>query len=323
MARDRAVNTGSRPSRSGGLRNTIPSGNTWGACSCVHVRLTVPAGGSARLCVGVCVSFDVIGGDFGKGSGFFGFRSFTLPTGQWGSKEEVPTYLLQSVELISQETIQKHPNRLAWGLGGAALMGPLGLLTGLLPRGSTHNKVAFVAEFTDGRSFLATTDHKTYLKIKAASVGSRSGNVGAALHELQRVDYPKGLSYTDYMDADAIEHKAIGKPSIETYTLSNKSDPVEQFLEDDGWQVRREEILESDSLSVFVAKKHGKTLLVVSTPSILDIKMFKHISDETCRVFAHNRIFIAKSVVSNVFDVAKSLGITVGPSQDLYNLIPE
>ena len=46
MTRNRAVKHRLSTIRSGGLRNTTPSGNPQGACSCVHARQTVPTGGA-------------------------------------------------------------------------------------------------------------------------------------------------------------------------------------------------------------------------------------------------------------------------------------
>jgi len=54
-----------------------------------------------------------------------------------------------------------------WGIAGGALLGPVGLLAGLLLGGRGKN-ITFVCRFNDGRKILATTDEQTFAKIKTA-----------------------------------------------------------------------------------------------------------------------------------------------------------
>lgn len=49
---------------------------------------------------------------------------------------------------------------------GAALLGPVGLLAGLL-LGGKGTDVTFIAQFKDGRKMLATTDAKAFTKLQA------------------------------------------------------------------------------------------------------------------------------------------------------------
>lgn len=53
-----------------------------------------------------------------------------------------------------------------WGVAGAALLGPIGLLAGLL-LGGKGKDVTFILKLKDGRKMLATTDSKTFTKIAA------------------------------------------------------------------------------------------------------------------------------------------------------------
>lgn len=52
------------------------------------------------------------------------------------------------------------------GVAGAALLGPIGLLAGLL-LGGKGKDVTFILKLKDGRKMLATTDSKTFTKIAA------------------------------------------------------------------------------------------------------------------------------------------------------------
>ena len=83
----------------------------------------------------------------------------------WG--EKIPASALRTVEVASEETVTKLGGAAGWGLVGGALLGPAGLLAGLL-HGGRKNEVTFVAEFQDGRRLLATTSAKAFREIRAA-----------------------------------------------------------------------------------------------------------------------------------------------------------
>ena len=66
--------------------------------------------------------------------------------------------------------IKKHAGKIGWGLAGAIALGPVGLLAGLLLGGKQKKEVTFVAIIKDARKLLATTDNKTFIKLKAAAL---------------------------------------------------------------------------------------------------------------------------------------------------------
>ena len=107
-------------------------------------------------------------GDFTKGDGAFNFGSFVL-------KNEYHTWIgetnpvtdLASVDIASEERVKKVGGTIGWGAAGMLLLGPVGLLAGLL-LGGKQNEVTFVAQFKDGRKLLATTDSGTYKQFMAA-----------------------------------------------------------------------------------------------------------------------------------------------------------
>ncbi|MFT9495869.1 hypothetical protein [Anaerosolibacter sp.] len=106
-------------------------------------------------------------GDFTKGPGEYSFGSFTLRTekhkiiGETISEKE-----LDVVEVASEENVKKLGGTIGWGAVGGVLLGPVGLLAGLLA-GGKKTEVTFIAKFKDGRKMLATTDSKTFTKIRA------------------------------------------------------------------------------------------------------------------------------------------------------------
>lgn len=75
---------------------------------------------------------------------------------------------LESVEIASEASVKRIAGTVGWGAAGAVILGPVGLLAGLL-LGGKGKEVTFVARFRDGTKFLATTDAKTYTKLQAAA----------------------------------------------------------------------------------------------------------------------------------------------------------
>lgn len=106
-------------------------------------------------------------GDFGKGEGQFNFDQFSLPIpGKSLALERIRGHLLETADIASEENVKRIGGTVGWGVVGATLLGPVGLLAGLL-LGGKGKEVTFVARFKDGRKLLGTTDPKTFTKIKA------------------------------------------------------------------------------------------------------------------------------------------------------------
>lgn len=92
--------------------------------------------------------------------------TFFFPAGGW-KVEKIPVTQLASVEVATEDAVKRLGGAAGWGLVGAALLGPVGLLAGLLAGGNAKT-VTFVAEFKDGRKMLATVDHKGFRQLRAA-----------------------------------------------------------------------------------------------------------------------------------------------------------
>jgi len=96
-------------------------------------------------------------------------RNISMPVqGALWRKENIPLSELTDVEIATEETVKKIGGTVGWGAAGAVILGPVGLLAGLL-LGGKKKKVTFVAKFKDGRKFLGTTDAKTYTQLSAAA----------------------------------------------------------------------------------------------------------------------------------------------------------
>lgn len=108
-------------------------------------------------------------GDFTEGKGHQAqFGSFTLLTKEHSWVGETISFKeLEEVSLANEDSVKRIGGTIGWGVAGAVVLGPVGLLAGLL-LGGRGKSVTFVARFKDGRKMLATTDSKTYTKIQAA-----------------------------------------------------------------------------------------------------------------------------------------------------------
>lgn len=76
---------------------------------------------------------------------------------------------LEYLALASEENVKKLGGTIGWGAAGAAVLGPMGLLAGLL-LGGKMKEVTFVAKFKDGRKLVGTTDPKTWVDIQSGAL---------------------------------------------------------------------------------------------------------------------------------------------------------
>lgn len=93
----------------------------------------------------------------GKRSAFFG-----VP--KW---EKIPPDQFEALEVATEESVKRLGGTIGWGAAGAVILGPVGLLAGLLA-GGRGKKITFVLRLKDGRKMLASTDSKTFTKMQAA-----------------------------------------------------------------------------------------------------------------------------------------------------------
>ncbi len=110
----------------------------------------------------------VLAGDFLKGNGEYSWGSLVLKTKEhsWVG-ETIPLTQLETVEIATEESVKKIGGTVGWGAAGAVILGPVGLLAGLL-LGGKKKEITFVAKFKDDRKLLAQTDSKTFTKLQAA-----------------------------------------------------------------------------------------------------------------------------------------------------------
>ncbi len=117
-------------------------------------------------------------GDFGKGKGTVVFPLIgvgknigivqPLAPGEFsltGAGKQISVEL-DAVEVASEESVKRLGGTIGWGVVGATLLGPVGLLAGLLA-GGNRKEVTFVATFKGGKRMLATADNGTFKKLSA------------------------------------------------------------------------------------------------------------------------------------------------------------
>lgn len=116
-------------------------------------------------------SIKIEAGDFPNGSATVSFGSIGLPwqpgDGFAGGKT-LPLKDLEAIDIATEESVKKIGGTIGWGAVGGALLGPAGLLAGLL-LGGKKTEVTFVARFKGDKKMLATTDSKTYKTLMAAA----------------------------------------------------------------------------------------------------------------------------------------------------------
>lgn len=113
--------------------------------------------------------FIVHAGDFRKGNEHQLLRGNLLMKKPKGFlREKVSLDNVEAVELASEESVKRLGGTIGWGVAGAVLLGPVGLLAGLLAGGKGKD-VTFVCKLKDGRKFLATAPSKLFTELQAST----------------------------------------------------------------------------------------------------------------------------------------------------------
>jgi len=109
-------------------------------------------------------------GDFPTGKASFSFNAITFPwrpgDGFSSGKTVALAGQIESIETATEEAVKRVGGTIGWGVVGATLLGPAGMLAGLL-LGGRGKDVTFIAVFKDGKRMLATADSKTFTKLQA------------------------------------------------------------------------------------------------------------------------------------------------------------
>jgi hypothetical protein len=80
-------------------------------------------------------------------------------------RESIRPAQVESVQLASEEAVLSLGGAAAFGTAGAILLGPVGLLAGLV-LGGRGNHTTFICKLTDGRKFMATARTRVFKELE-------------------------------------------------------------------------------------------------------------------------------------------------------------
>lgn len=86
-------------------------------------------------------------------------------------REDIPLSQLDTIELASEQAVISIGGAAGWGIAGSVLLGPAGLLAGLVLGGRSKEKT-FIGVFKDGRKFLASADEKVFNEIRTSQLAA-------------------------------------------------------------------------------------------------------------------------------------------------------
>jgi len=111
----------------------------------------------------------ILAGDFPTGGASMMLSQITLPwaPGDGFLPKTIPLTDLEEIAIATEESVKRIGGTLGWGAAGAVVLGPVGLLAGLL-LGGKKTEVTFVAKFKGDKKMFASTDSKTYNAMAAA-----------------------------------------------------------------------------------------------------------------------------------------------------------
>lgn len=231
-------------------------------------------------------TIEILAGNFGKGTGSISFGQLKIPKQLGGREIVIKAGELEQVEKASEQSIKKFVGTAGWGVVGGALLGPAGLLAGLL-LGGKSKKISFVAHLKDGRSFLGTVDNKAYAQILAL------------------VDYKRAISPKS--------NASKGEDSLTTQI--DPSDPVtniESALANAAWKFRREPKSVGQRYTILLAKNDTIQAVIVCSQDSLTEYSYNMMKNAILKFEGDPvLVFVGNSVGSDVEKIAKKEKTTV------------
>lgn len=109
---------------------------------------------------------NVLAGDFKKGpDSQFVHGTFHMKKEGSFFREKIALSQLDKVEAATEEAVVSIGGAAGWGLAGSVLLGPAGLLAGLI-LGGRGKETTFICVFKDGRKFLGTASSKVFAELQ-------------------------------------------------------------------------------------------------------------------------------------------------------------
>ena len=111
-------------------------------------------------------------GDFKKGNeSQYVHGKFIMKNKGKFLREKIELSEIARLEAASEESVISIGGAAGWGFAGSVLLGPTGLLAGLI-LGGKGKDTTFVCEFKDGRKFLGTASSKVFNELKKQTMAS-------------------------------------------------------------------------------------------------------------------------------------------------------
>lgn len=216
---------------------------------------------------------------------------------------------LVSLEIASEAAVKRAGGTIGWGLAGAAVLGPVGLLAGLIA-GGKGSDVTFIASFDDGSSILCKADRKSFEKIHAKAFDAirRHRAVPTVLLRDEVPDYePKKLLPSSEM------------PS----TLVEPFDQVVWIMEKAGWRISPQEKKPGTRLRVLLAlNESGAKYAMACTSDILTPYAFGLLADAVRKFGPEAALMIVgRSITADTKVLSSQEGIAVAEPKDVLNVI--
>ena len=115
---------------------------------------------------------DVHAGDFKKGNeSQYVHGKFIMKNEGKFLREKIKPSEIARLEEASEESVVSIGGAAGWVIAGSVLLGPAGLLAGLV-LGGKGKDTTFICEFKDGRKFLGTASSKVFNELKKQTMAS-------------------------------------------------------------------------------------------------------------------------------------------------------
>lgn len=109
---------------------------------------------------------NMLAGDFKSGPGSqYAHGKFHMKRKGKFFREKIPSSEIEKIELATEETVISIGGAAGWGVAGSILLGPAGLLAGLL-LGGRGKDTTFICVFKDGRKFLGTASSSVFSELQ-------------------------------------------------------------------------------------------------------------------------------------------------------------
>lgn len=252
------------------------------------------------------MSFRVHDGSFGSGTGNFSGGLFHLPKRSGWGYETVKAANLASAEIASEQNIKKLGGTLGWGAAGGLVLGPAGLLAGLLLDGK-KTEVSFIITFQDGRAFIATADHRTWVAIKGSSLVPIAANQAATA---------RAASLAQCREP---QQQARPEPSL----TSAPADFLIWAFEEGGWEYRKAPRSGSERFTIYQGDRGKRSILIALTPDPITFYSLEQMSDAFARLEEETaeRIVVGKAPARDVERIAEGMGVRFAALSDIKLLI--